>query len=80
MTYHTKATYRQGAFFPETQFNLPEESEVELVVQGPSIVSPTVTDAEERRRILRQVTDRMRRNPLPADAPKLSRDQLHERR
>ena len=80
MTYHTKATYRQGAFFPATQFDLPEDSEVDLVVEGPSVVPPTVTDAEQRCRILRQVTDRMRRNPLPADAPKLSRDQLHERR
>jgi hypothetical protein len=80
MTYHTKATYRQGAFFPEIPVNLPEDSQVDLVVQGPSVVPPAVTDAEERCRILRRVTDRMRRNRLPADCPKLSRDQLHERR
>ena len=80
MTYHTKATYRQGAFFPEIPFNLPEDSQVDLVVQGPPVAAPTVTDAEERCRILRQVTDRMRGNPLPADSPKFSRDQLHERR
>ena len=80
MTYHTKAVYRQGAFFPETQFNLPEDSQVDIVVQGPSVLPPPVADAEQRSRILRQITDRMKRNRLPADSPKFSRDRLHERR
>jgi hypothetical protein len=80
MTYHTKAVYRQGAFFPERQCDLPEDSQVDLLVQGPSVIPPVVTDSEERSRILRQVTERMKRNPMPADSAKLSRDQLHERR
>jgi hypothetical protein len=80
MTYHTRATYRQGVFFPEIPLNLPEDSQVDLVVQGPSVAPPAITDVEERDRILRRVTDRMKCNPLPPDSPKLSRDQLHERR
>jgi hypothetical protein len=29
---------------------------------------------------LRQVTQRMKRNPIPAEAPRFTRDELHERR
>ncbi|MEN6407074.1 MAG: hypothetical protein ABFC77_11455 [Thermoguttaceae bacterium] len=79
MTYHTKAIYRQGAFFPLAQCDFPEDSQVELLIQGPSVVLPVVTDAERQTRVLRQVTDRMKRNPLPAGAVTYSRDQLHER-
>ena len=35
MTYRTKAIYRGGAFVPETQCDLPEDAEVDLLVQGP---------------------------------------------
>jgi hypothetical protein len=79
MTYHTRAVYRGGAFVPATQCELPENSEVDLLVQGPLVVRPTVTDPAERTRILRQVTERMKGNPIPAGAPRLTRDQLHER-
>lgn len=80
MTYHTKAVFRQGAFFPELQCDLPEDSQVDLLVQGPCVIPPIVTAPEERSRILRQVTERMKRNPMPADSARFSRDQLHERR
>jgi hypothetical protein len=80
MNYRTKAVYRGGAFVPETRCDLPEEAEVDLLVQGPSEVPPTVTDPEQRARLLRQITDRMKRNPIPAKAPRLTRDELHERR
>jgi hypothetical protein len=80
MTYHTKAVYRQGAFFPVLQCNLPEDSQVDLLVQGPSVIPPAVTDSEERSRILHKVTQRMKGNPLPTGSARFSRDQLHERR
>jgi hypothetical protein len=79
MTYFTKAIYRQGAFFPESPFDLPDDSRVDLVVQGPSILPPVASE-EERSRVLRQVTDRMKQNPVSADAPRFTREQLHERR
>jgi len=82
MTYRTKAVYRQGAFFPESACDLPEDSQVNLLVQGPSAAPPIIIDPEERSRILRQVTERMKRNPIPmpANSAKFSRDQLHQRR
>lgn len=80
MTYHTKAVYRQGAFFPVLQCDFPEDSQVDLLVQGPSVIPPPVADPEERRSILREVTNRMKQNSLPIDVPNFSRDQLHERR
>ena len=80
MNYRTKAVYRGGAFVPETRCDLPEEAEVDLLVQGPRLVPPTVTDREQRARVLRQVTERMNRNPIPAEAPRFTRDELHERR
>jgi hypothetical protein len=80
MNYRTKAVYRGGAFVPKTQCDLPEDAEVDLLVQGPSLVPPAVADPAQRARILRQITDRMRQNPIPADAPRFTRDELHERR
>jgi len=80
VNYRTKAVYRGGAFVPETRCDLPEEAEVDLLVQGPRLVPPTVTEREQRARVLRQVTERMKRNPIPAEAPRFTRDELHERR
>jgi hypothetical protein len=74
------AVFRDGAFRPESPCDIPENSEVELLVQEIALRRPTVKDLDERLRILRQVTQRMQDNPLPADAPRYSRDQLHERR
>ena len=80
MTYRTKAVYRGGAFLPETPCNLPEDAEVDLLVQGPLLVPPSVTDPQQRAFILRQITERMKQNPIPAQAPRFTRDALHERR
>jgi hypothetical protein len=80
MNYRTKAIYRGGAFVPETQCDLPEEMEVELLVQAAPATPPAVVDPLERARILRRVADRMRQNPVRSDAPSFSRDELHERR
>jgi hypothetical protein len=80
MTYRTKAVYRGGNFVPETRCDLPEEAEVDLLVQGPLVVSPVIADPDQRACALRQITERMRQNPIPADAPRFTRDQLHERR
>jgi predicted DNA-binding antitoxin AbrB/MazE fold protein len=74
-----KAVYRNGVFVPETACQLPENSEVELIVQGPVIIPPSVTDPQERARIRKRVVERMRQNPIPADAPRFTREQLHER-
>ena len=80
MNYHTKAVYRGGAFVPETQCDLPEEAEVDLQVQGPLHVSPAITDPEQRDCVLRRITARMKQNPISPEAPRFTRDELHERR
>lgn len=79
MNYTLKAVYRSGVFVPELPCNLPEETEVELSIQGPLSISPVVTDPRERARVLEQLTENMKRNPLPAEAPRYTREQLHER-
>ena len=80
MNYRTKAVYRGGAFVPETRCDLPEEAEVDLLVQSPRLIPPAVTNREQRARVLRQITERMKRNPIPVEAPRFTRDELHERR
>jgi len=74
-----RAVYRNGVFVPETACELPENSQVELIVQGPVIIPPSVADSQERARIRKGVVERMRQNPIPADAPRFTREQLHER-
>jgi predicted DNA-binding antitoxin AbrB/MazE fold protein len=76
-----RAVYRNGAFVPVVPCNLPEETEVEVVVQGASgILPPLVTDPAERARIRKELIARMQTNPIPANAPRFTREELHERR
>lgn len=75
-----KAFYQHGAFYPEEPCDLPEGAEVELVVQGPVVAPPTVTDPKERKAIMTALVDRMLATPLPEGAPRLTREALHERR
>ena len=79
MHYTMKAIYRDGAFVPEVPCDIPEDARVELTVQGPLSTPPAVTDPQERAKILAQVTERMRQNPIPEEAPRFSREELHER-
>ncbi|OLE51955.1 MAG: DUF104 domain-containing protein [Acidobacteria bacterium 13_1_20CM_3_53_8] len=80
MVQRLKAIYQGGAFIPQAPCDLPENSEVELIIEGPSILPPTVTDPEERKRILEELIQNMRDNPIPADAPaRFTREELHER-
>jgi predicted DNA-binding antitoxin AbrB/MazE fold protein len=80
MAQRLKAIYQNGAFVPQSPCDLPENSEVELVIEGPNLLPPLVTDPEERKRILAQLVERMRSNPIPDDAPRrFTREELHER-
>ena len=79
MSQRLKAIYREGVFIPQTPCDLPEDSEVELIIEEPRVTSPAVTDLEERRRILKRMVERMRANPIPANAPRFTREELHER-
>ena len=83
MVQRLKAIYRDGAFIPQAPCNLPENSEVDLIIedtQNPRLLPPKVTDPEERKRIMSELIQNMRDNPIPADAPRFTREELHERR
>jgi predicted DNA-binding antitoxin AbrB/MazE fold protein len=75
-----KAIYRDGAFIPQTPCDLPEGAEVEITVRASNLISPKVTDPEERKRLMDELIRSMLDNPLPENASRLTREELHERR
>lgn len=78
MIEHVRAVFREGAFHPVTPCPVPENLEVNLIVQPANLQPPAITDPEERRAILKRLTDRMMQRTLSPDAPRLTRDELHE--
>jgi len=80
MSQRIKAVFHDGAFVPKQPCSLPEGSEVELTVEVSSIDSSGGNRSGGRRRIMKALIERMRQNPIPADAPHFTRDELHERR
>ena len=80
MHYRVNAVYRDGVFVPATQCDLPERTEVELTVQVRGVVAAAVSDPEERARLLRKIAVRMQGNPIPKEAPRYRREEMHERR
>ena len=80
MAQRFRAIYQNGAFVPQSPCDLPENSEVDLVVEGPRRLPPLVTDPVERKRIMEELVQNMRNNPIPENAPHFTRDELHERR
>ena len=70
-----RAVYRDGVFVPEALPELADGTPVEVTVAGPTVV----TDPAERKKILDRLIERMRSNPLPEDAPKFTREEMHER-
>lgn len=75
-----KAIYRNGAFILQTAFELPEGTEVELLIQSNQVVSPPIRDLETKQRFLKSLVERMQQNPIPLNAPDFTREVLHERR
>ncbi len=74
-----KAVFAHGAFIPQSRCDFPEGTRVELTINA-GVLSPEVADMTERARILRDIVTRMNNNPIPANAPRFSRDEMHERR
>ena len=75
-----KAIYRNGTFILQSAFELPEETEVELLIQSPHVVSPLLSGVEVKKQFLKSLVERMQQNPIPLNAPRSTRDMLHERR
>ncbi len=83
MSLRLKAIYKDGAFVlvPNGEnVNVAENAEVEITVHDPYVVSATATSDEERERALRELIESWQQHPLRGDAPRLTRDELHERR
>ncbi len=74
------AVFRNGVFVPTNECDFPENMEVQVIVRRSTTAPQVVADPEERARIRREVVERMMANPIPADAPRFTREQLHERR
>jgi predicted DNA-binding antitoxin AbrB/MazE fold protein len=80
MSQTLKAIYRDGAFIPQTPCYLPEGAEVEITVRAPNTIPPEVTDPEERKRLMAELIQNMLDNPIPENAPRFTREEMHERR
>ncbi len=80
MSQALKAVYRSGTFILQTACDLPEGIEVELFVQPAHVVPPKITDIKDRQNFLKLLVERMQQNPIPAHAPRFTRDMLYERR
>jgi predicted DNA-binding antitoxin AbrB/MazE fold protein len=74
-----KAIYHNGTFIIQSAFNLPEGTEVELLIQPSHVVSPPISDVETKQRFLKSLIERMQQNPIPLNAPQFTREMLHER-
>ena len=80
MNHRIRATFHRGAFVPDQPYELPEGANVDLLIAAPSRLPPQVTDPEERARLLGDLVKNIRKHPLTADAPRLTREELHDRR
>ena len=81
MAQRLRAIYQNGTFVPQSPCDLPENSEVDLVIEKPHILPALENDPQERKRILARMVERMHSNPIPAEAPlRFTREELHERR
>ncbi|HKC62876.1 MAG TPA: hypothetical protein VKB86_04530 [Pyrinomonadaceae bacterium] len=83
MSLRLKAIYKDGAFVPLTngeKLNVLENAEVEITVHDSYLIPPKAASEEERERALQELLESWRQHPLSGDAPRLTRDELHERR
>jgi predicted DNA-binding antitoxin AbrB/MazE fold protein len=80
MSQRITAVFHNGVFVPQQPCDLPEGSEVQLTIDDPYTIPPEITDPVERAALLTELVRCMRENPIPPDAPRFTRDELHERR
>jgi predicted DNA-binding antitoxin AbrB/MazE fold protein len=73
-----KAIYHKGTFVLKTAFELPEGTEVELLIQPLQVVSPPISNIENKQQFLKSLVERMQQNPIPVNAPQFTREMLHK--
>jgi predicted DNA-binding antitoxin AbrB/MazE fold protein len=79
MIQRIRAVYRNGAFIPEENVDFAEDTHVEITVESAAEPRAELSE-EERQRLTLELLRSMQANPLPPDAPRFTREQLHERR
>ncbi|WP_107667800.1 DUF104 domain-containing protein [Cyanothece sp. BG0011] len=67
-----KATYHNGTFILNTPWDLPNNTEVELMVSCPSEYGEDVLDRETRKEILNALLARMRQTALMAETNRIT--------
>jgi hypothetical protein len=65
---------------PDDPIEMDEGEEVSLTLSGSGVIQPEITDPGERRRRLQVLVEDMANHPWPDGAPRLTREDLHERR
>lgn len=74
------AIYRNGVFVPEFELPLANETAVELVIAESDTPQTTVLSDAEKAKLRQRATSFMKQHRLSPEAPRFSRDDLHERR
>ncbi len=74
------AVYRDGAFHPIEPRDLPEGTMGKVVALPKGVTPPEEPDPKKRRAIGSELVRDMMAHPLPPNAPRFTRDELHERR
>lgn len=75
------AVYRDGVFHPVEPCSLPDNMPVVVYLQQKGrLAPPTVSDPAERRRLMDELIADFETRTLAPDAPRFTRDELHERR
>jgi len=80
MSVRLKAIYRNGPHLKRWKLNVLENAEVEITVHDPYILPATANSDEERQHALRELFASWDAYPLRSDAPRLTRDEMNERR
>lgn len=76
---YIRAVYEEGVFRPVSPCVFPENSQVDLIVRPAAVEPPLEPDPQKRREILEQLIERWSTRCLSPEAPRLTRDQMHER-
>lgn len=85
MTNVVTAVFEHGSFLPDGPCDLPEGTRVVLAIkcienaEGAKAAPPEVESLQKRRRLLREVVQRMMRNPLPPGGPQVKRSDMYDR-
>lgn len=75
-----RATYQDKSFRPDSECDIPDGTVVELEVLGPVASPPSEMNSEKRAAIRESLVQRLLDSNLSDDSPKLTRDELHDRR